>query len=442
MQRLDAFLGGIPPIAVAAALAAGAALTSRAGHRRSWRRYAGAPAKLSAALAAILMGATMVDGGGVAHAAATTELVSLSADGSPIHNAVFDAISSDGRYVLFDSPRSDVVAGDTNRSTDVFVRDRLLGTTKRVSVGTGSFQLKGDSQGAAITPDGRYVLFTSNAGNLLPKKQRSRWYINVYVRDRVRGRTERVSIPQRNARFCFEAGLFDIVRASAWISANGRYVAFPGDHCNNGYTTGAFLRDRRLGITRELAKTHANAAPLGASPGLRYIAIGLDGVGAGSYRHLVVRDRVRSRNIHVEDALPAKKRSYDGLDQVFITRHAASIVFASKIAYKYDTATATAIPILDTSARQRFAIVEGISTDARYVAVVTNLYTAANSNDLYRLDTQSSDPPIQADLDSTGTPVENLWILGMGMSSDAHNIAFTGIYAGPKNGVYLRAGLP
>src|SRR5205085_5288034 len=82
----------------------------------------------------------------VAHAAATTELVSLSADGSPIHNAVFDAISSDGRYVLFDSPRSDVVAGDTNRNTDVFVRDRLLGTTKRVSVGTGGFQLNGGSQ--------------------------------------------------------------------------------------------------------------------------------------------------------------------------------------------------------------------------------------------------------------------------------------------------------
>ena len=124
------------------------------------------------------------------------------------------------------------------------------------------------------------------------------------------------------------------------ISASGRYVAFPGDHCTTAYTTGAFLRDRKLRITRELGKNHTNAAPLGGSPGLRYIAIGLDGAIAGSYRHLIVRDRAQSRNIRVEEALPAKKRSYDGLEQVFITRHAASIVFASKIAYKYDTPTA------------------------------------------------------------------------------------------------------
>ena len=95
MQRLGAFLGGIPPITVVTALAAGAVLPTRAVHHthRSWCRYTAALAKLSAALAAILACATMLVGGGVAHAAATTELVSLSADGSPIHNAVFDAIS-------------------------------------------------------------------------------------------------------------------------------------------------------------------------------------------------------------------------------------------------------------------------------------------------------------------------------------------------------------
>ena len=391
---------------------------------------------------ALLVAATMLSGGVSAHAAATTELVSLAADDSPIHAAHFDAISGDGRYVLFDTSKP-AVPGDTNRDQDVFVRDRLLGTTERVSVGTGGFQLNGDSLAAAITPDDRYVVFISTAKNLLPRRHRFDWYYNVYVRDLVRDRTQRVSIPRRGARFCNDAGDLDTVQAGAWISNNGRYVAFVAEDCSDtSFTTGAFIRDRKLGVTRELAKTHQNAAPVGASPGLRYIALALDGSVAGRYHHLVIRDRVKSRNIRVEDALPAQKRLYDGLDHVFITAGAKTIVFASKIAYKYDTATATATPILDTSARQRFAIVEGISTDARYVAVVTNLYTASSSDDLYRFDTESSDPPIQADLDSTGTPVDNLWILGMGMSSDAHNIAFTGIYAGPKNGVYLRAGLP
>src|SRR5262249_19127006 len=116
----------------------------------------------------------------------------------------------------------------------------------------------------------------------------------------------------------------------------------------------------------------------------------------------------------------------------------------TKIAYTYDPATATATQVLDTSARHRFAVVEGASSDGRYVAVATNLYSGTSyaDNSLYRADTQSSDPPILADVDNTNTHYDSRWILAMGMSKDAHNIAFTIVYAGDTNGAYLRTGLP
>ena len=327
----------------------------------------------------------------------------------------------------------------------MFLRDRLMGTTKRVSVGTGGSQLNGDQLGAAMTPDARYVVFVSTAKSLLPKPQRLQWAENVFINDMVRGRTERVSVPQRRGQFCTTAGVFDVIEGKAWVSDTGRFVAFPAEDCNNrGYTSGAFIRDRRLRRTRELAKSHLNAAPLGASPSLRYIALGTEGGSSGTYHHLVIRDRKLSRNIRVEDALPQKNRNFSWTSAVFITHAAASIVFDdTKVAYRYVLSTKAATPVLDTSARHRFAQVVGASADARYVAVITNALTPSTSvNFLYRVDTESSDSPIIADVDNGGTPYDGRWVLGMGMSGDAHTIGFTVVDSGSQNGAYVRTNLP
>jgi len=88
------------------------------------------------------------------------------------------AISGNGRFVAFDSAASNLVAGDTNDSPDVFVRDRDTDAdgifdepgsvvTTRVSVSVGGTQANGSSSAPAITPDGRYVFFISTATNLL-----------------------------------------------------------------------------------------------------------------------------------------------------------------------------------------------------------------------------------------------------------------------------------
>jgi Tol biopolymer transport system component len=77
------------------------------------------------------------------------------------------AISGDGRFVVFDSLANNLVAGDTNGAEDIFVHDLNAGTTTRVSVATGGTQGNGDSTLPAMSADGRFVAFNSNANNLV-----------------------------------------------------------------------------------------------------------------------------------------------------------------------------------------------------------------------------------------------------------------------------------
>lgn len=102
----------------------------------------------------------------------TTERVSVSSEGvEGNHNSNFGRISDDGRYVLFSSTASNLVPGDTNREQDAFVHDRLTGVTERVSVGSDGAQANNDSFASNITPDGRYVTYDGFADNLAPGDQ-------------------------------------------------------------------------------------------------------------------------------------------------------------------------------------------------------------------------------------------------------------------------------
>jgi Tol biopolymer transport system component len=92
------------------------------------------------------------------------------------------AISADGRSVAFYSAASNLVAGDTNGSSDVFVRDRHAGVTTRVSVGPGGVQGAGSSVGASISADGRVVAFESEAGNLAADDTNFQW--DAFAHDR------------------------------------------------------------------------------------------------------------------------------------------------------------------------------------------------------------------------------------------------------------------
>jgi Tol biopolymer transport system component len=99
-----------------------------------------------------------------------TLLVSVDASGTTSGNSASGepTISADGRFVAFSSSASNLVAGDTNNVSDVFVRDLGTGTTTLVSVNRNGFSGNGASYSPIITSDGRAVLFHSQANNLLP----------------------------------------------------------------------------------------------------------------------------------------------------------------------------------------------------------------------------------------------------------------------------------
>ena len=100
-------------------------------------------------------------------------------------------LSEGGRYALFDSKATNLVAGDTNGKQDVFVKDLVSGSTTRVSASEAGAQGNGDSFGVAISDDGRYVMFYSQATNLVPGDTNA--FTDVFVKDRLTGQVALVS---------------------------------------------------------------------------------------------------------------------------------------------------------------------------------------------------------------------------------------------------------
>lgn len=127
----------------------------------------------------------------------TTILVSVSSSGTQGNQASGSAyqpdsaVSADGRYVAYVSAATNLVSGDTNLRRDVFLYDRTTAATTRVSVGTPAVQSNGDSEYPAISGDGRYVAFASQSTNFAGGG--TNLFLNVYVRDRTLSTTTRLS---------------------------------------------------------------------------------------------------------------------------------------------------------------------------------------------------------------------------------------------------------
>jgi hypothetical protein len=124
--------------------------------------------------------------------------VSVASDGTEENNwSWFPSISGDGRYVAFHSGATNLVPGDSNVRSDVFVHDRLTGETTRVSVASDGTEGNDFSLFSSISGDGRYVAFQSLASNLVPGDANGWW--DVFVHDRVTGETTRVSVASDGA---------------------------------------------------------------------------------------------------------------------------------------------------------------------------------------------------------------------------------------------------
>jgi Tol biopolymer transport system component len=180
----------------------------------------------------------------------TTERVSLARQGRQADGGSFSvSMSADGRFVAFASEATNVVPGDRNGTADIFVRDRQTGTTERVSVATTGAEADGPSDWPAISANGRFVAFQSDATNLVPGDTNGT--TDIFVRDRLRGTTRRASVGpyglQADERSYFPS-----------LSANGKVVAFASeaDNLDPGDTNGAFdvfTRDLRTGRTERVS---------------------------------------------------------------------------------------------------------------------------------------------------------------------------------------------
>ncbi len=179
-----------------------------------------------------------------------TRRLSVTSSGAQSKGVSFDpSISADGRYVAFDSSAVNLVNGDTNGSTDVFVRDRTNAVTRLISVSSSGVQASTGAVGPSISADGRYVAFRSDASNLVNGDTNP--YFDVFVRDQINKSTKRVSISSTGTE-----GNSDSFAPS--ISADGRFVAFTSDASNlvaddTNFAFDVLVRDRTNQITSRVS---------------------------------------------------------------------------------------------------------------------------------------------------------------------------------------------
>ena len=159
------------------------------------------------------------------------------------------AVSPNGKFVVFSSYATNLVAGDTNSEVDVFLRNLETNTTSRLSVSSSGVEANGSSGGSDLSSDGRYVVFTSFASNLVPNDTNG--YGDVFLRDTILNTTTIVSLDS-------SGNIANNVSVSQKISADGRYILFLSEASNlvAGDTNGAydvFIHDRMSGETSRVS---------------------------------------------------------------------------------------------------------------------------------------------------------------------------------------------
>ena len=201
----------------------------------------------------------------------TIERVSVNNSGDPANSAAAGvSVSGDGRYAVFESFADNLVAGDTNSKTDIFLHDRQNGITRRISVSTTGDEGDDASYDAQISDDGSTVVFTSDADTFLPGATN----VLTYTHEVITGETRLESISESGIAVPFTSGTS--------ISGDGRYVAMStasadlvrsGQPLDLNDVIDIYIGDRDMGgiqrvsVDRELLEGngHSTAAKLDAS---------------------------------------------------------------------------------------------------------------------------------------------------------------------------------
>lgn len=159
------------------------------------------------------------------------------------------SISADGRFIAFESTATNLVPGDTNNKSDIFVRDRLTNITTRISVNSIGNQGNFDAFNPTISADGRFVAFESNSTNLVAADTNNT--SDIFLHDRLNGSTTRISVDSTG-----QEG--DRPSLNPSISADRHFITFesnstnlvPGDTNNN---SDIFIRDIETNTTTRVS---------------------------------------------------------------------------------------------------------------------------------------------------------------------------------------------
>jgi Tol biopolymer transport system component len=189
-------------------------------------------------------------------ATGSTQVRSVSSSGVPGDDDSSEAtISADGSCIAFTSEADNLVSGDSNQNRDVFVHDLATGATEVVSVDPTGNVGNGSSFDPWLSPDGRFVTFSSYASNLVPGDTNAQE--DVFLHDRTTGVTEMIDVDSAGA-----PGIFGAYGGS--LSADGRFVAFQTFSQNllgPGVSGGQVLvRDRQSG-TNTIVSVGSNGVP-------------------------------------------------------------------------------------------------------------------------------------------------------------------------------------
>lgn len=216
-------------------------------------------------------------------------------DGSPMRGAV----SGDGRYVVFESWTSNFVPNDEMDSKHVYVRDRQTGQTSRVSVDPLGSEGDGSSYQASISSDGRFVVFQSFARNLVPNDTNDN--VDVFVRDRLLGQTVRVSVDsagEQNGGGSESASISADGRYVTFESYSSELVPSDINGC-----TDVFLHDRQTNLTTRVSVNSAGAESNGNSRGSSVSGDGRSVVFESEASSLVASDTNARADVFVHDRL-------------------------------------------------------------------------------------------------------------------------------------------
>ncbi len=170
----------------------------------------------------------------------TTKRINLSANGTQANGSSdLGGLSNDGRYISYTSDASNLVPGDTNGQSDIFVYDLTTNSTQRINLASNGTQANGDSNSSSLSSDGRYIAYESTASNLVTNDTNGQ--SDIFVYDLIESTTERVDVNSDGIQSNGDS-------SAATISDDGRYVAFLSEANNlvadNNAQFNIFLRDR------------------------------------------------------------------------------------------------------------------------------------------------------------------------------------------------------